>query len=79
MLVFTDQPGCSWLPIITGDIKILLYVSSLQSLSELQQEVNQKERSLRILGKHLSGVQKKRKQLHEKLQRAQGELGDAVR
>lgn len=68
---------CSY--IITGGIKILLNVSSLQSLSELQQEVSQKERSLRILGKHLSGVQKKRKQLHERLQRAQDELGDAVR
>lgn len=83
MLIFTDQPGCSWLTlcsdIITGDIKILVHVSSLQSLSELQQEVSRKERSLRILGKHLSGVQKKRKQLHERLQRAQDELGDAIR
>ncbi|KAL7375433.1 hypothetical protein ABVT39_017153 [Epinephelus coioides] len=50
-----------------------------QSLSEARQEVSRKERSLRILGKHLSGVQRERKQLEERLQRAEGELRDAAR
>ncbi|XP_078020537.1 uncharacterized protein ccdc171 [Epinephelus lanceolatus] len=50
-----------------------------QSLSEARQEVSRKERSLRILGKHLSGVQRERKQLEERLHRAEGELRDAAR
>ncbi|XP_071400435.1 zinc finger protein basonuclin-2-like, partial [Centroberyx affinis] len=45
-----------------------------QSLLEAQQEVSRKERSLRILGKHLSGVQRERRQLEERLQRAEEEL-----
>ncbi|XP_041841917.1 coiled-coil domain-containing protein 171, partial [Melanotaenia boesemani] len=49
------------------------------ALSEARQEVSRKERSLRILGKHLSGVQTERKQLEERLQRAEDELRDAVR
>uniref|UniRef100_A0A3P9DRL1 Coiled-coil domain containing 171 n=1 Tax=Maylandia zebra TaxID=106582 RepID=A0A3P9DRL1_9CICH len=40
------------------------------------QEVNRKERSLRILGKHLSGIQKGKKQVEERLQRAEEELSD---
>ncbi|XP_029283331.1 coiled-coil domain-containing protein 171-like [Cottoperca gobio] len=50
-----------------------------QSLSEARQEVSRKERSLRILGKHLSGVQRERKQLEERLQRVEDELTDAAR
>ncbi|XP_067379209.1 coiled-coil domain-containing protein 171-like isoform X1 [Channa argus] len=49
-----------------------------QALSEARQELRRKERSLRILGKHLSGVQKERKQLEERLQRAEDELRDAT-
>lgn len=48
-------------------------------LSEARQEVNRKERSLRILGKHLSGIQKGKKQVEERLQRAEEELSDASR
>uniref|UniRef100_A0A8C4H5Y0 Coiled-coil domain containing 171 n=1 Tax=Dicentrarchus labrax TaxID=13489 RepID=A0A8C4H5Y0_DICLA len=43
------------------------------------QEVSQKERSLRILGKHLSGVHRQRKQLEERLQRVEDELRDGKR
>ncbi|XP_051250965.1 coiled-coil domain-containing protein 171 isoform X2 [Dicentrarchus labrax] len=50
-----------------------------QSLSEARQEVSQKERSLRILGKHLSGVHRQRKQLEERLQRVEDELRDGKR
>ncbi|XP_040887530.1 coiled-coil domain-containing protein 171-like [Toxotes jaculatrix] len=50
-----------------------------QTLQEARQEASRKERSLRILGKHLSGVQKERKQLEERLQRAEDELRDAAR
>ncbi|XP_042072606.1 coiled-coil domain-containing protein 171 [Haplochromis burtoni] len=50
-----------------------------QVLSEARQEVNRKERSLRILGKHLSGIQKGKKQVEERLQRAEEELSDASR
>ncbi|XP_044040414.1 coiled-coil domain-containing protein 171-like [Siniperca chuatsi] len=50
-----------------------------QSLSEARQEVSRKERSLRILGKHLSGVQRERKQLEERLQRVEDKLRDATR
>ncbi|XP_022622384.1 coiled-coil domain-containing protein 171, partial [Seriola dumerili] len=50
-----------------------------QALSEARHETSRKERSLRILGKHLSGVQKERKQLEERLQRAEVELRDAAR
>ncbi|XP_039996621.1 coiled-coil domain-containing protein 171-like isoform X2 [Xiphias gladius] len=50
-----------------------------QALLEARQEVSRKERSLRILGKHLSGVQRERKQLEERLQRAEDELRDAAR
>ncbi|XP_023270280.1 coiled-coil domain-containing protein 171 [Seriola lalandi dorsalis] len=49
------------------------------ALSEARHEASRKERSLRILGKHLSGVQKERKQLEERLQRAEVELRDAAR
>ncbi|XP_042257973.1 coiled-coil domain-containing protein 171-like [Thunnus maccoyii] len=50
-----------------------------QCLSEARQEVSRKERSLRTLGKHLSGVQRERKQLEERLQQAEDELRDAAR
>ncbi|XP_034020701.1 coiled-coil domain-containing protein 171 isoform X2 [Thalassophryne amazonica] len=50
-----------------------------KSLSEARQEVSRKHRSLRILGKHLSGVHKKKKQLEEELRRAEGELKHAAR
>uniref|UniRef100_A0A668S873 Uncharacterized protein n=1 Tax=Oreochromis aureus TaxID=47969 RepID=A0A668S873_OREAU len=40
------------------------------------QEVIRKERSLRFLGKHLSGIQKGKKQVEERLQRAEDELRD---
>ncbi|TDG99369.1 hypothetical protein EPR50_G00193600 [Perca flavescens] len=50
-----------------------------QSLAEARQEASRKERSLRILGKHLSGVQRDRKQLEQRLQRAEAELTDAAR
>nr|XP_046236006.1 coiled-coil domain-containing protein 171-like [Scatophagus argus] len=50
-----------------------------QSLSEARQEASRKERSLRILGKHLSGVQREKKQLEERLQRVEDELRDASR
>ncbi|XP_074480289.1 uncharacterized protein ccdc171 [Sebastes fasciatus] len=49
-----------------------------QSLSEARQDVSRKERSLRILGKHLSGVQRERKQLEERLRRVEDELRDAA-
>ncbi|KAM4565395.1 coiled-coil domain-containing protein 171 [Fundulus diaphanus] len=45
-----------------------------QALSEVRQQLSRKERSLRILGKHLSGVQKEKRQLEEKLQRAEEQL-----
>ncbi|XP_010778482.1 coiled-coil domain-containing protein 171 [Notothenia coriiceps] len=38
-----------------------------QSLCDARQEVTRKDRSLRILGKHLSGVQRERKHLEEEL------------
>lgn len=50
-----------------------------QSLLEARQEVCRKERSLRILGKHLSGVQKERRQLEERLQETQDELQDSAK
>uniref|UniRef100_A0A3B4WZP4 Uncharacterized protein n=1 Tax=Seriola lalandi dorsalis TaxID=1841481 RepID=A0A3B4WZP4_SERLL len=50
----------------------------MEALSEARHEASRKERSLRILGKHLSGVQKERKQLEERLQRAEVELRDAA-
>ncbi|XP_067435637.1 coiled-coil domain-containing protein 171-like [Thunnus thynnus] len=50
-----------------------------QCLSEARREVSRKERSLRTLGKHLSGVQRERKQLEERLQQAEDELRDAAR
>ncbi|XP_070849134.1 coiled-coil domain-containing protein 171 [Chaetodon trifascialis] len=50
-----------------------------QFLSEARRELSRKERSLRILGKHLSGVQRERKQLEERLQRVEDELRDANR
>ncbi|XP_008290901.1 coiled-coil domain-containing protein 171-like [Stegastes partitus] len=49
------------------------------SLSRTTQEVSRKERSLRILGKHLSEVQREKKQVEEKLQRAEQELSHAHR
>uniref|UniRef100_A0A672ZCN8 Coiled-coil domain containing 171 n=1 Tax=Sphaeramia orbicularis TaxID=375764 RepID=A0A672ZCN8_9TELE len=45
-----------------------------QLLAEAHQQVSGKERSLRILGKHLSGVQREKRQLEERLQRADEEL-----
>ncbi|XP_036968760.1 coiled-coil domain-containing protein 171 [Acanthopagrus latus] len=50
-----------------------------QSLLEARQEVSRKERSLRILGKHLSGVQRERKQLEERLRQVEEELREAGR
>ncbi|KAM7376891.1 hypothetical protein PAMA_013590 [Pampus argenteus] len=50
-----------------------------QSLSEARQEVSRKERSLRTLGKYLSGLQRQRRQLEERLQQAEDELRDAAR
>ncbi|XP_037832540.1 coiled-coil domain-containing protein 171 isoform X2 [Kryptolebias marmoratus] len=50
-----------------------------QALLDAQKEVGRRERSLRILGKHLSGLQKERRQQEERLQRAEEELGDAAR
>uniref|UniRef100_A0A3Q3WCL5 Uncharacterized protein n=1 Tax=Mola mola TaxID=94237 RepID=A0A3Q3WCL5_MOLML len=38
------------------------------------QEVSRKERSIRILGKHLSGIQRERKQLEERLRQVEDEL-----
>ncbi|XP_037335725.2 coiled-coil domain-containing protein 171-like isoform X2 [Pungitius pungitius] len=38
-----------------------------QSLTEARKEVSRKERSLRILGKHLLGVQRERRQLEDEL------------
>ena len=52
---------------------------SVQSLLEARQEVSRKERSLRILGKHLSGVQRERKQLEERLRQVEEELREAGR
>ncbi|XP_035989880.1 coiled-coil domain-containing protein 171 isoform X2 [Fundulus heteroclitus] len=49
------------------------------ALSEVRQQLSRKERSLRILGKHMSGVQKERRQLEEKLQRAEEQLRENVR
>ncbi|XP_041634778.1 coiled-coil domain-containing protein 171-like isoform X2 [Cheilinus undulatus] len=45
---------------------------SKQSLSQAQQQV--RERSLRILGKHLSGVQEEKKQLEKRLQQMEEQL-----
>ncbi|XP_037541976.1 coiled-coil domain-containing protein 171 [Nematolebias whitei] len=50
-----------------------------QALLDTRKEVSRKERSLRILGKHLSEVQKERRQQEEQLQRAEEELRDAAR
>ncbi|KAK7910066.1 hypothetical protein WMY93_014750 [Mugilogobius chulae] len=45
-----------------------------QLLSDARREVCRKERSLRILGKHLTVVQKEKRQLEERLREAQEEL-----
>uniref|UniRef100_A0A8C6UNV6 Uncharacterized protein n=1 Tax=Neogobius melanostomus TaxID=47308 RepID=A0A8C6UNV6_9GOBI len=45
-----------------------------QLLSEARREVCRKERSLRILGKHLCVVQKERRRLEQRLQEAEGGL-----
>ncbi|XP_055359646.1 coiled-coil domain-containing protein 171-like isoform X2 [Betta splendens] len=50
-----------------------------EALSEAQREVKRKERSLRILGKHLSGAQDEKKQLEAKLQQNEDQLRDASR
>uniref|UniRef100_A0A3Q3J543 Coiled-coil domain containing 171 n=1 Tax=Monopterus albus TaxID=43700 RepID=A0A3Q3J543_MONAL len=50
-----------------------------QALLEARQELSRKQRSLRILGKHLLGVQKERTQLEGRLQRAEDALRDATR
>ncbi|XP_054863442.1 coiled-coil domain-containing protein 171-like isoform X1 [Amphiprion ocellaris] len=50
-----------------------------RTLSRTTQEVSRKERSLRILGKHLSEVQRQKEQVEEKLQRAEEELSHAHR
>ncbi|XP_068612228.1 coiled-coil domain-containing protein 171 [Brachionichthys hirsutus] len=53
-------------------------IQTRKSLTEARQEVSRKERSLRILGKHLSGVQRDRRQLEERSQRLVVELRDAA-
>ncbi|KAM3857465.1 coiled-coil domain-containing protein 171 [Diretmus argenteus] len=50
-----------------------------QSLSQARQEVSRKERSLRILGKHLSGVQRERRELEDRLRQAEEDLREATR
>uniref|UniRef100_A0A3B3HSA5 Coiled-coil domain containing 171 n=1 Tax=Oryzias latipes TaxID=8090 RepID=A0A3B3HSA5_ORYLA len=50
-----------------------------QELSEARREVSRKERTLRILGNHLSEVQRQKRQLEERLHRAEDELRDASR
>lgn len=50
-----------------------------QALSEARRELSRKERSLRILGKHLSTAQNQKQQLEEKLQQTEDELRDASR
>ncbi|XP_047441688.1 coiled-coil domain-containing protein 171-like isoform X2 [Mugil cephalus] len=50
-----------------------------QALSEARLEASRKERSLRILAKHLAGVQREKRRLEEKLQRAEDKLRDATR
>ncbi|AWO97302.1 putative coiled-coil domain-containing protein 171-like [Scophthalmus maximus] len=50
-----------------------------QALSDARQEASRRKRTLRILGKHLSGVQSEKKQLEERVRRAEGELRDATR
>ncbi|KAF0028919.1 hypothetical protein F2P81_018024 [Scophthalmus maximus] len=50
-----------------------------QALSDARQEASRRKRTLRILGKHLSGVQSEKKQLEDRLRRAEGELRDATR
>lgn len=41
--------------------------------------MSRKERAIRILGKHLSGIQSERKQLEEKLRQVEDELSAAAR
>lgn len=55
------------------------YFLCLQALSEAQQEVTRKERSLRILGKHLLSVQREKKQLEKRLQRAEEALNNQAK
>ncbi|KAM4714017.1 coiled-coil domain-containing protein 171 isoform 2-T2 [Anableps anableps] len=52
--------------------------SEQHTLSQTKQ-LSRKERSLKILGKHLSGAQKEKRQLEEQLQGAEEQLGDAAR
>ncbi|XP_029695838.1 coiled-coil domain-containing protein 171 isoform X2 [Takifugu rubripes] len=49
-----------------------------QALAAAQQEVRQKERSLRTLAQHLFAVQRDRKRLARRLRRLQGELSHAA-
>ncbi|XP_055085200.1 coiled-coil domain-containing protein 171-like [Periophthalmus magnuspinnatus] len=50
-----------------------------QLLAHARREVSRKERSLRILGKHLSVVQKEKRQLEERLREAQDELQNTTK
>ncbi|XP_034535230.1 coiled-coil domain-containing protein 171-like isoform X2 [Notolabrus celidotus] len=52
---------------------------TLRETAQARQEAGRKERSLRIVGKHLSGVQREKKQLEERLQQVEEELRGANR
>uniref|UniRef100_A0A673VSX1 Coiled-coil domain containing 171 n=1 Tax=Salmo trutta TaxID=8032 RepID=A0A673VSX1_SALTR len=52
---------------------------AVQSLSEARQEVRQKEQSLRVLGKHLSGLQQEKKSLEESVRHAEDALRTAAK
>ncbi|XP_052332186.1 coiled-coil domain-containing protein 171-like [Oncorhynchus keta] len=52
---------------------------AVQSLSEARQEVRQKEQSLRVLGKHLSGLQQEKKSLEESVRHAEDALRMAAK
>ncbi|KAM4611657.1 coiled-coil domain-containing protein 171 [Polymixia lowei] len=48
-------------------------------INTLNQEVRRKDQSLRILGKHLSGVQRERREVEERLRQAEEDLREASR
>ncbi|KAK6313851.1 hypothetical protein J4Q44_G00153100 [Coregonus suidteri] len=50
-----------------------------QVLSEARQEVRQKDQSLRVLGKHLSGLQQEKKSLEESVRQAEDALRMAAK
>ncbi|KAM9390795.1 coiled-coil domain-containing protein 171 isoform 1-T1 [Salvelinus alpinus] len=52
---------------------------AVQSLSDSRQEVRQKEQSLRVLGKHLSGLQQEKKSLEESVKHAEDALRMAAK